>query len=152
MRRITGLLVVFGLCSFVSQSPAAIVLSGDDTYSQVGVGLTVNTDQQTNTGGIQAIATLPAFGNSSYTKSFFTPTVLHGSYTQFRSGILSSYALGYYSASFSVSTISTYQVLGNYTNGDGLTHFHLHLYDNTTSSYLFENEQVSDGGAANFLA
>src|SRR5262245_9285251 len=82
MRLFTALLVFFALGIFVSQSAAAIVLSADDTYAQVGLGLSVNVDQQLNTGGIQAIALLP--GYSSYTKTFFTPTFLHGSYTQTR--------------------------------------------------------------------
>lgn len=151
MRRITGLLVVFGLCSFVSRSPAAIVISADDTYAQVNLGLTTNTDQQLNSGTGANAHALFSLAHESFTKSTFTPTLLHGSYVQTRPGQQGAVTLGYYSATFSVSTNSTYSALGSYSSSDGLTHFHVHLYDNTTSSYLFVNEQVSDGGPAGFL-
>jgi hypothetical protein len=150
MRVVTGLLVVFGLCSLVSRSPAAIVLSGDDTYAHVAIGLTTNTDQQLNSGTGANAHALFSLVHESLTKSTFTSTFLHGSYIQSRPGQQGSVSLGYYSGTFSVSVNSIYQVLGNITNADGLTHFHLHLYDNTTSSYLFVNEQVSDGVGANF--
>jgi hypothetical protein len=151
MRQITGLLVVFGLCSFVSQSPAAIVISSDDTYAQVQVGLATNTDQHLNSGtGANAHAAF-SLVHESFAKTTFTPTFLHGSYIQSRPGAQGTHTLGYYSATFSVSANSTYSALGSYSNSDGLTHFHVHLYDNTTSSYLFVNEQVSDGGPASFL-
>jgi hypothetical protein len=151
MRRFLVLsLIVCGSASPLSAS-AAIVISGDDTYAQVGVGLSTNTDQHLNSGtGATAHASF-SLGHESITKTLFTATFLHGSYNQTRPGAQGAVTLGYYSATFSVSANSTYSALGSYSNSDGLTHFHVHLYDNTSSSYLFVNEQVSDGGGANFL-
>ena len=141
------------LCASASpySSFAAIVVSADDTYARVQIGLSTNTDQQLNSGtGATANAAF-SLVHESITKSTFTPTFLHGSYIQSRPGAQGTSALGYYSATFSVDMNSTYSALGNYSNSDGLTHFHVHLYDNTTSSSLFVNEQVSDGGPATFF-
>jgi hypothetical protein len=150
MRRLIAPLLI--LCGYSTPHPAfaAIVISADDTYAHVAVGLSTNTDQHLNSGTGANAHALFSLVHESLSKSTFTPTFLHGSYLQSRPGQQGSVSLGYYSGTFSVSVNSIYQVLGNITNADGLTHFHLHLYDNTTSSYLFVNEQVSDGVGANF--
>jgi hypothetical protein len=50
-----------------------------------------------------------------------------------------------------VSVNSLYTAIGNWTNIDGFSHFHMHLYDATTSSYLFLNEQESNGVPSNYF-
>jgi hypothetical protein len=150
MRRLTVLLLLVVVCGTVHASFGAIVVSSDNTYAQVQIGLSTSFNQQPNSGTGADAHALFSLAHESFTRTTFTPTFLHGSFLQRRPGALTSLALGYYTATFTVSANSTYQVLGNYQDSAGWTHFHLHLDDITTSSSLFVNEQVSDGGASFF--
>jgi hypothetical protein len=150
MQRLLPLLFLAGSFSIPGSATAAIVVAADDTYAQVQVNLSTNSDQHLNSGTGATAHAVFSLAHEGFTKSTFTPTLLHGSYVQTRPGTQGAHTLGYYSATFSVSANSTYLALGNYSNSDGHTTFRVHLYNNTTSSYLFENEQISDGGPANF--
>jgi len=150
MRHLLGLTLPVWICVFSLPARGAIVVSTDDTYAQVQVNLNTNTSWFQNTGtGATAFASL-SNNDQSQTRTQFAPTFLHGSYFQQRNGQQGTYSLGWYGVTFTVNTNSLYSALGNWTNGGGFSHFHVHLYDTTTSSYLFLNEQESDGVPSNY--
>jgi hypothetical protein len=152
MNRIVVSLLFFYTCAQGAPAFAAIVVSSDDTYAEVQVNMTTNSSYFQNTGtGATAFASLSLI-DESQTRTQFAPTFLHGSYFQQRSGGQGTYSLGWYGVTFSVSANSTYSALGNWTNIDGFSHFHIHLFDSTTNTLLFLNEQESDGVPANYFA
>src|SRR5262245_5573030 len=112
------------ICAIASplRSFAAIVVSSDDTSARVQIGLAPDIDQQLKSRTGAASFPQLSLAHESFTRSPFTRAFLHGSYVQRRPGTQGADTLGYYSATFTVSANSTYQVLGNYQNSDGLTH------------------------------
>src|SRR5829696_2994966 len=91
-RSIALLLLVCAACSMTPKASAAVVISADDTYAYVNDASSSNTDQQSNTSGTTAIATLP--GYSSSVISIFNPASLSGTFAQSRAGNYGGTAYG----------------------------------------------------------
>ncbi len=143
------LLLALGVSGVASQASASIVISFDDTIAQVQDDLTYVGDDQQNTGGTTAQAAI-APDYSSGTTSLFNSAMMSGSFSQTRGGDLDGYSDGWVSSRFTPDVDMSYTAAGSYSNSGGLTYFYGELYDVTADESLFLNEQVSDGGAADF--
>src|SRR2546429_9409240 len=90
MRRFIALILLLGVCGLVSKASAAVVITFDDTQAFIVDGPSSDSDDQMNTGGTTAIATLP--GYSSTTTSLFNSAIMAGSFVQTRGGDYLSYS------------------------------------------------------------
>src|SRR5436190_20132484 len=148
MRRSVALLVLLCVFGPASNASAAVVISFDETYATVGNGSTSNLDDQFNTGGTIAAATLP--GYSSTTTSLFNPGSMSGSFVQSRAGDVLGYSIGAVASTITTDVNVSYSAFGSFSNSAGFTLLYSHLYDYTTSSYVFRSDQESSSGAAAF--
>src|SRR5262245_2063711 len=114
MRRLLALVSLICICSSPLPTLAAIVVSADDTYAQVQVGMSPTFSWIPNSGtGANAFVSLSLI-DESQTKTQFASTFLHGSFYQSRGGLLGGHSLGWYGVTFSVSVNSLYSALGNW--------------------------------------
>jgi hypothetical protein len=148
MRRSIALLLLSCACGTAPKASAAVVITADDTYAYVNDASSSNTDQQSNTGGTTAIATLP--GYSSSVISVFNPASLSGTFAQSRAGNYGGTAYGQVLGYFTTDANVPYTAAGTFSNSDGATKLLAKLRDTTTNSVVFESVQQSIGGPAVF--
>src|SRR5215212_10382926 len=148
MRRFIPLLLLVCACGISPKASAAVLITADDTYAYVNDASSSNTDQQSNTGGTAAIATLP--GYSSSVISVFNPASLSGTFAQSRAGNYGGIAYGQVLAYFTTDANVPYTAAGTFSNSDGATKLLAKLRDTTTNSVVFESVQQSVGGPAVF--
>lgn len=144
MRRFITLILLLCVCGPAAKSSAAVVITFDDTQAWVVDGPSSDTDDQMNTGGTTAIATLP--GYSSTTTSLFNPGLMAGSFVQTRGGDYISYSAGEVTVQFTTDTNASYTASGIYSNSGGLTKLGGSLIDVDTLTYVFQSEQSNIGG------
>ena len=149
MQRLIALLLLLCACGPAFQASAAVVITLDDTLAQVSDSSTYDGDDQFNTGGTLAVATiLPSY--SSATTSLFNSAIMSASFVQSRGGNLEGYSDGYVASYFTPDANMSYTAVGSYSNSGGVTYFASQLYDATADVVLFESIQESNGVAAAF--
>jgi hypothetical protein len=148
MRRSIALLLLVCACGIAPKASAAVLITADDTYANVNDASSSNTDQQSNTGGTTAIATLP--GYSSSVISIFNPSNLSATVAQSRAGNYGGIAYGQVLGYFTTDSNVPYTAAGTFSNSDGATKLLAKLRDTTTNYILFESVQQSVGGPAVF--
>lgn len=150
MQRFIALLLLLYAVAPTSQASAAVVITFDDTLAQVDDVSTYDGDDQFNTGGTTAVATVMPDYSSTVT-SLFNPAIMSGSFDQSRAGdVLDGYSDGYVSSKFTIDANTSYTAGGSYSNTGGVTYFGSQLYDATADVLLFESVQESHGGVAAF--
>jgi hypothetical protein len=135
---------VFGLAH---RAYAATVITSDQTFAEVNSRTVIDADDQMNTQGTVAAATIP--GYSSTVISLYNPASLSGSFVQSRPAG-SGYAYGLASAKFTADVDIPYAASGNFVSSDGDSVLISYLYDYTSNSYAFYSAQESSAGLAAF--
>jgi hypothetical protein len=148
LRRFIALLLLISVCGPASQTSAAVVINYANTYAQVYNGPTSNSNNQSNTGGAIAVATLP--GYSSTTISLINSASMSASFVQSRPGSLYAVTDGRVNSGFTTDVNVPYTAGGSFSNPAGYTLLFAQLFDISTNSFLFYSDQESSSGPAVF--
>jgi hypothetical protein len=149
MRRIFAPLIAIGFCASASTMYAAVLITLDETYSEVKGSGNNNPVVLFYTGGTVATATLP--GYSSVTTSSFGQALFSSTFDHSRGGARYGYATSAVQVDFTLDANVSYAATGNYSSTGGYIDFFSYLYDTTSNSYLYYSQQDSSAAPASFV-